>query len=94
MDAFNLLLLATIGFISTTTEASWSKALSGTFTYPPKDGYACEWAECRKPGAGPRLFHIRCKKSQGSIVQSYECVYKANPHCCKAYNKNQEKYYK
>ena len=93
MDRFyiSIVILAMMCFISFNTAFGWQRGLTGVYEYKPKDGYSCEWSECRKPGPGPRLFHVRCKKTSGV---PYECVYKANPHCCKAYNKKQEKYYK
>lgn len=74
--------------------AAWQLGLRGCFNCErsPTDQSNCEWAECRKPGGGPRLFQVKCTLPSG---QSYGCVYRGNPHACTAYNNNgQERFYK
>ena len=74
--------------------SSWQLGLRGCVECGrnPRDGSTCEWVECRRPGAGNRLFQMSCRLPNG---QTYGCVYRGNPHSCgNLYNGgNQARYY-
>lgn len=90
MDAFNMFILTMTVLISSAT-AGWQVGVLNTDSFIASDGYTCGYAECRKNGPGPRLFHIQCKKQDQT---PYECVYKGQPHGCNYYNSgHQSQYY-
>ena len=88
-------LFVVLGTIYSVTCSNWQKGITDQFNAPPADGYTCDYAECRKPQGGPRLFHVRCRSPAGvSPVDHYDCIYRGNPHNCGWYNTHQVQYYR